>query len=182
MRNPSIGRKWTCGLAVVLCTVGLSAVTVAVDSPVGEAAVAQSGCNAVSAGGSSGWCGLYPGQASSNITEQGMIGVSLNGDSMTVQTQSAATGVVPGTSFACLLLTPASQITQRLQDTLCTAAGGVWLPFGGGSLTIDLGQYPQFENTQFTVQLAANMDANSANGDAFYNDFTVSSVPAGASF
>ena len=43
-------------------------------------------------------------------------------------------------------------------------------------MTIDLSRYPQFLNTQFTIQVAANQDANNANGDAFYNNVTASTV------
>ena len=47
------------------------------------------------------------------------------------------------------------------------------VPDRGRIATIDLSLYPQFRNAQFTVQVAANQDANNANGDAFYNNFTV---------
>ena len=106
--------------------------------------------------------------------------VSTDGRSLTVQTQDASSGVVAATSFACLTTTGASLITHRLEQSLCTAMGGVWLPYSGGSLTIDLTAYPQFLNTQFTVQVAANHDANNANGDAFYNNVSVSTVTAGS--
>jgi hypothetical protein len=86
---------------------------------------------------------------------------------------------VPATSFACLVFVPASQVTRRLQDTQCAMAEGVWFPANGGSVTIDLTQYPQFLNTQFTVQVAANQSADSSNGDAFYNNFSVSTVSGG---
>ena len=163
------GIRWA---ALALIVTGLTAATVGVSA----ADVPHSGCAAVSVGGSSGWCGLYPGNATSNTQEQGLVSVSSTGSSITVQTQSASTGVLAETSFACLTSVPASQITQRLQDTRCAAAGGVWFPFFGGSLTIDLTPYPQFRNAQFTVQVAANQDASNANGDAFYNNVTVSTV------
>ena len=167
------GAKWA---ALALIVTGLATVMVGVSSSTSAADVPHSGCAAVSAGGSSGWCSLYPGNATSNGQEQGLVSVSSTGSSITVQTQSASTGVLAETSFACLTLVPASQITQRLQDTRCTAAGGVWFPFLGGSLTIDLTQYPQFRNAQITVQVAANQDANNANGDAFYNNVSVSTA------
>ena len=133
-------------------------------------------CAVVAAGESSGWCGLYPGNATGNVKELGNVSVSASGTSLTVQTQDAGTDVVPKTSFACLTLTPASAIDHRLQDTQCSEAGGTWFPFSGTSLTIDLNAYPQFLNTQFSVQVAANKDANNSNGDAFYNTLSVSTV------
>lgn len=129
-------------------------------------------CTAVADGQSSGWCALYPGNATGNVQELGDVALSLDGSTLTVQTQSASTGTVPDTSFACLLATDPG--STRMQETLCTQAGGVWIPFTSGAVTIDLTQYPQFSGTTFTVQVAANQDANSANGDAFYNNVTVS--------
>ena len=84
--------------------------------------------------------------------------------------------MVPATSFACLTATPSAQIIHRLQNTLCTRSGGIWLPFTGGALTISLLAYPQFLQAVFTIQVAANQDSNSSNGDAFYNNVSVSTV------
>jgi len=132
--------------------------------------VAHTGCNSVAAGGSSGWCGLYPGNATDNVRELGQVSINSSGTVLTVQTADASTGVVPSTSFACLVFTPPSQIVHRLQGQQCGAAGGVWFPIAGGAQTIDLSAYPQFRNAQFTVQVAANQDAKNSNGDAFYNN------------
>ncbi|MGO9909838.1 MAG: hypothetical protein ACLPQS_01555 [Acidimicrobiales bacterium] len=140
---------------------------------------AHTGCAAVSVGESSGWCGLYPGNATGNTKELGQVTVSGDGQSLVIQTEDASSGAAPATSFACLTATDPTQITHRLQDTQCGDEGGVWLPFTGGSLTVDLTAYPQFLDTQFTVQVAANADAGNANGDAFYNNFSVSTVPSG---
>ncbi len=167
-RRALLGVALTAGVGVLGLSPGASG-----------ADVVHSGCTAVAAGGSSGWCGLYPGNATSNVQELGMVTVSADGSTIVVQTQSASSGVDPATSFACLLSTPASQITHRLQDTLCTSAGGVWLPFVGGSLTISMSQYPQFANTSFTIQVAANKSANDSNGDSFYNNVTVSTAGSG---
>jgi len=141
-----------------------------------SASVTRDPCAAVAAGQSSGWCALYAGNATNNVKQLGAVSVSADGTTITVQTQDAGAGVVPKTSFACLTLTPASEIDHRLQDQQCAAAGGTWFPFSGTSLTIDLNAYPQLLNTQFTVQVAANKDANNSNGDAFYNTLSVSTV------
>jgi hypothetical protein len=143
------------------------------------AAEPHTGCQPVAPGGTSGWCGLYPGNATSNTKELGMVTVSSDGNSIVVNTENAADGNAPGTSFVCLVATPAAQITERLQDRHCDSAGGVWLPFTGGSLTIDLAQYVEFENTTFTIQVAANEHAANANGDSFYNNLSVSTVSSG---
>jgi hypothetical protein len=113
------------------------------------------------------------------VPELGQVTISADGTSLVVQTQSASSATVPATSFACLVFVSASQITQRLQNTQCAKAGGIRFPASGGSFTIDLAQYPQFLNMQFTVQVAANQSANSSNGDAFYNNFSVSTVTGG---
>jgi len=144
--------------------------------------VAHTGCNSVAAGGSSGWCGLYPGNATDNVRELGQVSINASGTMLTVQAADASTGVLPATSFACLLFTAPSQIVHRLQGQQCAAAGGVWFPIAGGSQTIDLTAYPQFLNAQFTVQVAANQDAKNSNGDAFYNNIaadTTSGVSPG---
>jgi len=44
---------------------------------------------------------------------------------------------------------------------------------------VGLTAYSQFLNAQFTVQVAANRDANNANGDAFYNNVSVNTVTGG---
>jgi hypothetical protein len=137
------------------------------------------GCVTTAAGGSSGWCGLYPGNAVDNTKELGLVAVSADGQTLTVQTQDAGTGALPATSFACLTATPSAEITHRLQQTQCADNGGVWLPFTGGALTIDVSGYPQFLDTTFTVQVAASSSAKDANGDAFYNTFSVSTVTGG---
>jgi hypothetical protein len=147
-----------------------------------SADVTHTGCNSVAPGTSSGWCGLFPGNAIDNVRELGQVTISTNGTSLTVQTADASTGVVPATSFACLLFMPPSQITHRLQGQQCAAAGGVWFPMAGGSQTIDLTAYPEFLNTQFTVQVAANQDANNANGDAFYNNIAANTATTGQTF
>ena len=143
------------------------------------AAEPHTGCQSVASGGSSGWCGLYPGDATSNTKELGMVTVSSDGMTIVVSTQSASTGDAPQTSFVCVAATPAAQITKRLQDSHCDAVGGVWLPFAGGSLTIVLSQYGQFQNATFTVQVAANQNASDPNGDSFYNNVSVSTVASG---
>jgi len=108
-----------------------------------------------------------------------MVTVSSDGMTIVVSTQSASTGDAPQTSFVCVAATPAAQITKRLQDSHCDAVGGVWLPFAGGSLTIVLSQYGQFQNATFTVQVAANQNASDPNGDSFYNNVSVSTVASG---
>jgi hypothetical protein len=153
-------------------------VTAAMVSSAG-ATPAHTGCATASVGESSGWCGLYPGNATGNAKELGQVTVSGDGQSLTIQTEDASSGAAPATSFACLTAADPTQITHRLQDTQCADAGGVWLPFTGGSLTVDLTAYPQFLDTQFTVQVAANADARNANGDAFYNNFSASTVTGG---
>ena len=149
---------------------------------IASADVSHTGCNPVGVGASSGWCGLYPGNATNNVRELGQVSISSDGRSLTVQTADASTGVVPATSFACLLFTPPSQITHRLQGQQCAAAGGVWFPMPGGSQTIDLSAYPQFLNTHLTVQVAANQDASNSNGDAFYNNIAADTTTTGVTF
>ena len=126
--------------------------------------------------------GLFPGNATNNVRELGQVSINASGTSLTVQTSDASSGVVPATAFACLLFTPASQIAHRLQAQQCATAGGVWFPMAGSSTTIDLTAYPQFLNAQFTVQVAANQDANNANGDAFYNNITADTTTTGGTF
>jgi len=171
-------RRWAHFAGGVLLTASLVGMAVAFTPTPSGAAEPHSGCAAVSAGGNSGWCGLYPGDATSNVQDLGSVAVSSDGSTITVQTESVSTGMAPETSFACLVSTPASQITKRLQDRHCTSANGIWLPFDGGSLSINLNQYPQFANATFTIQVAANANAHNANGDAFYNNFSVSTVVA----
>jgi hypothetical protein len=168
--------RWIVSTAAV---VSVSAAAISISEAPSGASVPHSGCAPVSAGNTSGLCGLYPGNASSNTKELGSVAVSSDGLSITVQTQDASTAAAPETSFACLVSTPASEITKRLQDEHCTGAGGVWLPFIGGSLTVDLSQYPQFLNTELTIQVAANRSADNPNGDSFYNNFSVSTVVSG---
>ena len=115
---------------------------------------AHTGCATASVGETSGWCGLYPGNATGNAKELGQVTVSVDGQSLTIQTEDASSGAAPATSFACLTAADPTQITHRLQDT-------------------------QFLDTQFTVQVAANADARNANGDAFYNNFSASTVTSG---
>jgi len=161
---------------------GAIAVLVVVTGPALAVSVAQgasadvshTGCNSVAAGATSGWCGLYPGNATDNIRELGQVTIDAGGTSLTVQTADASTGVLPATSFACLLFTAPSDITHRLQGQQCASSGGVWFPIDGGSTTIDLTAYPQFLNAEFTVQVAANQDAKNSNGDAFYNNIAAS--------
>jgi len=178
-----LSRRWpmraAARMAMALIGTSLVVATVALTSAAANADVSHSGCTSVIVGGSSGWCGLYPGNATSNVQELGQVTISADGTSLVAQTQSASSGTVPATSFACLVFVPASQVTRRLQDTQCAMAEGVWFPANGGSVTIDLTQYPQFLNTQFTVQVAANQSADSSNGDAFYNNFSVSTVSGG---
>ena len=133
----------------------------------------------VTVGAGAALAGLYPGNAVNNAKELGLVTVSADGQSLTVQTQDAGMGGVPSTSFACLTAAASAQITHRLQQTQCAAIGGVWFPFAGGSLTIDLTAYPQFLDTAFTVQVAANRSAENANGDAFFNNFSVSTLTGG---
>jgi hypothetical protein len=52
----------------------------------------------------------------------------------------------------------------------------VWISSDGGSFTVDLTQYPQFLNAQFAVQVAASPSAGNSNGDASYNNFSVSTM------
>ncbi len=161
-------------VSVLVVVAGLALITSF--ATIAGADVAHTGCNSVAVGGSSGWCGLYPGNATDNVRELGQVSINAGGTMLTVQTADASTGVLPATSFACLLFTPPSQILHRLQGQQCAAAGGVWFPIAGGSQTIDLSAYPQFLNAQFTVQVAANQDAKSSNGDAFYNNITADST------
>jgi len=179
LRRSESGRRRAEARRVVMALTGATAVAFAIGlSPsAAGATVPHSGCTA-SVGGSSGWCGLYPGNATSNTQEFGQVTVS-DGSSILVQTENASNGAAPLTSFVCLVSTPAAQITHRLQDTQCNAAGGVWLPFTGGSLVIDLSQFPQFLDSQFTIQVAANEHANDSNGDAFYNNVSVSTITTG---
>ncbi|MDA8269635.1 MAG: hypothetical protein M0Z63_03825 [Actinomycetota bacterium] len=167
-RSHRVGRTAPLRLGVALGTAAAGTLGLALLT----AAPASAGtCAAVTDGQTSGWCALYPGNATGNIQELGQVALSTDGSTLTVQTQSASTGVVPGTSFACLTATDPGM--TRLQEQQCAMDNGVWVPFTGGSTTIDLAQYPQFQGTQFNVQVAANQDANSANGDAFYDNFTV---------
>jgi hypothetical protein len=166
-------------LTLLALTGGLLAAGVTVGAGAALAGVSRTGCSDATVGQSSGWCGLYPGNAVNNAKELGLVTVSADGQSLTVQTQDAGMGGVPSTSFACLTAAASAQITHRLQQTQCAAIGGVWFPFAGGSLTIDLTAYPQFLDTAFTVQVAANRSAENANGDAFFNNFSVSTLTGG---
>ncbi len=157
---------------------GLAIAGLVVAAGAASATPPHTGCAATTAGNSSGLCGLYPGNAVDNVKDLGQVAETADGTTLTITTQDAVTGAAPDTSFACLIATPADQIDHRLQDEKCNADGGVFLPFTGGTLTVDLTQFPQFRNTQFTVQIAANDNAGDPNGDAFYNNFSVSSVPA----
>ncbi len=139
----------------------------------------HTGCSAVAVGQTSGWCGLYPGNAVDNVKELGQVLVSSDGLSLTIQTQDMTTGAAPATSFACLTADDSAAATHRLQATQCADSGGAWLPFTGGALTIDLTAYPQFLDAQFTAQVAAGQNAENANGDAFYNNFSVSTLTGG---
>jgi hypothetical protein len=154
-------------------------VAIASLATIASADVTHTGCNSVAVGASSGWCGLYPGNATDNVRELGQVTINSAGTLLTVQTADASTGVLPATSFACLLFTPPTQIMHRLQGQQCAAAGGVWFPMAGGSETIDLTAYPQFLNAHFTVQVAANQDAKSSNGDAFYNNIEADTTTSG---
>jgi hypothetical protein len=179
LRNVGSGTGWRRGArygAILAVTVGSVMGFALASSTAASATPPHGGCAAVSAGASSGWCPLYPGNATSNTQELGMVTVSADGSSIQVETQNASNGAAPQTSFVCLVSSPASQIAHRLPATLCAAAGGVWIPFTGGSLTIDLWQYPQFLNAQFTMQVAANHNAGDANGDSFYNNVGVSTL------
>jgi hypothetical protein len=138
-------------------------------------------CGTVAAGQSSGWCALYPGRAVDNVQQLGAVSVGPDGTVLTVQAEGASTGTPPATASVCL--TPVDPGRSRLQHAQCVAAGGVWIPFTGGSVTIDLAQYPGLEGTTFTVQVGANGDAVDANGDAWYGNFGVtSSLGGGYSF
>jgi hypothetical protein len=177
LRKPESGRRRravTRRAVMSLAGATASALAIGFGPSAAGATVPHSGCSA-SVGGNSGWCDLYPGNATANTKEFGQVTVS-SGSTILVQTENASNGAAPLTSFVCLVSTPAAQITHRLQDTQCTKAGGVWLPFSGGSLVIDLSQFPQFLNSQFTIQVAANEHANDANGDASYNSVSVSTV------
>ena len=165
------------GLAVIVGTVVVASV-----ATIASADTAHTGCSSVGVGATSGWCGLFPGNAIDNVRELGQVSINANGTVLTVQTADASTGVVPATAFACFLFAPASQITHRLQGQQCAAAGGVWFPMAGGSTAIDLTAYPQFLNAQFTVQVAANQDAHNANGDAFYNNIAANTTTTGGTF
>ena len=167
--------------AIVMLVVIVGPALVASFAAVASADVAHTGCNSVAAGASSGWCGLYPGNATDNVRELGQVSINASGTSLTVQTADASTGVLPATSFACLLFTAPSDITHRLQGQQCAASGGVWFPVAGGSTTIDLTGHPQFLNSQFTVQVAANQDASNSNGDAFYNNIAANTKTGGTS-
>jgi hypothetical protein len=181
--TPDHRRSGRSTMARLVLAAGTAAVgtlgTVALAAAPASAATAPT-CTAVESGQDSGWCALYPGDATGNVQELGDVAVSLDGSTLTVQTQSASTGTVPDTSFACLLESDPGR--TRMQQTLCAQAGGVWIPFSGGAVTIDLTQYPQFSGTTFTVQVAANQDANSANGDAFYNNVAVSDTTGSISY
>ena len=133
----------------------------------------HTGCTAIAAGGSSGWCGLYPGNATDNVRDLGQVSLSGDASMLTIKTLSVDSGAAPRTSFACLTKVPAAQITHRLQDTQCNDLGGVWITWSGPSITINVSQYTQFAGGNFTVQVAANEKAGNGNGDAFYNSFGV---------
>lgn len=181
--TPTPGSRWRAGRSV-LVRLALAAGTaaagtlgaVALAAAPASAATAPT-CTSVANGQDSGWCALYPGSATDNVQELGDVALSADGSTLLVQTQSAADGTVPDTSFACLLAVDPGR--TRMQQTQCTDAAGVWIPFTGGSVTIDLAQYPQFAGTDFVVQVAANQDANSANGDAFYNNVAVADSSGG---
>ena len=174
-RWTGIGRLAAVSLGATLAAASL----VGLSSTIGGAAAPDTVCSSASSGGSSGWCGLGPGHANSNTRVQGMVSVSSDGQTIVVNTQDTVSGNAPRTSFVCMVSSPASLVTGRLQETRCGAAGGVWLTFTGGSLTIDLSQYGPFQNAQFTIQVAANPDAANANGDSFYANFGVSTSSSG---
>ena len=155
------------GGALALSGFGIMGANFASATPV------HTGCAPVHTFASSGWCGLYPGNATNNVQDLGQVSLSSNTTMLTIQTQSVDNGTAPRTSFACITSVPADQITHRLQDTQCTKDGGVWITWTGPSITVDMSQYPQFAGTVYTVQVAANDNAGNGNGDAFYNSFTV---------
>ena len=141
-------------------------------SGVASATPVHTGCGATSNGISSGWCNLYPGNASGNAKYLGQILLTNDATLLTIQTQSASDGSIPRTSFACLTLVDSATINHRLQAEQCTNKfNGVWVTWTGSSVTIDVTQYPQFANMLYTVQVAANGSAGNGNGDAFYNSF-----------
>lgn len=160
------------GAALIVAATGISPTAA-------NAAPPHAGCAPAAAGGSSGWCGLYPGNATANVQELGQVTVCADGQSLLIQTEDAVTGSVPDTSFACLVMTDPSQITHRLHQSLCERAGGAWFSADGGSIAINLAQDPQSLNAQFTVQVAASHSADNGNGDAFYNDVSVNTVAGG---
>jgi len=134
----------------------------------------------VTAGTSSAWCGLYPGNAKNNTPEQAQVSLDPTATLLTVLTQNTEDGSAPATTSICLTSTPIPQIDHRLQDQQCTNKfGGVWLTWAGGSATIDLTQVPQFLGTTFTVQVGASASAGNGNGDAFYNNVSVDAAPQG---
>jgi hypothetical protein len=98
--------------------------TFAVPAGTAGAAASHGGCAPVFVGGSSGWCGLYPGNATDNVQALGQVSVSAEGTSLVVQTEDASSGAAPQTSFACLVPAQVSDIEHRLQDVQCTKEGG----------------------------------------------------------
>ena len=142
-------------------------------SGVASATPVHTGCGASYNGIPSGWCNLYPGNASDNAKYLGQILLTNGATLLTIQTQTASDGSIPRTSFACLTLVDSAKIDHRLQAEQCSNKfNGVWVTWSGSSVTIDITQYPQFTNMLYTVQVAANGSAGNGNGDAFYNSFT----------
>jgi len=156
-----------------LCGAALVAGGVEVSANAALAPPVQNGCGTTSAGQSSSWCALYPGNATQNAQEQGQVSLSQDGMTLIVQTQNTFDGQAPATSSACLTATPTAQVSQRLQAQQCTQLGGSWITWQGGSEAIDLAAYPGLLGSLFTVQVGANHDAANGNGDAFYNNFGV---------
>ena len=140
---------------------------------IASATPVHTGCSPTYVNGTSGWCGLYPGNATDNVKDLGQVTLTGNAQLLTIQTLSVDSGAAPRTSSACLSFISSNQINHRLQDTQCTKAGGVWFTWTGPSTTINLTQYTQFYGQIFSVQVQANEHAGNGNGDAFYNGFDV---------
>ncbi len=178
-RRAMSGRHLLRGLAGLGLASGAfgGAVALAAAGAAGAAAV-HTGCSPASVTQSSGFCVLYRGSSSSTAQDLGDVAPNPTGTALTITTKVIATGAAPKTSFACLLPTSASQIDVRLDHVECRVHGGVFVPFSGGTVTIDLSQFPQFLDTQFSAQVGASKDATNPNDDLYYNNFTVSTFPA----
>lgn len=170
--SSNIRQRFATLVACASITIGSAVV---LGPSVASATKPHTGC-AVSVGTSSGWCGLYPGNATNNVKDVASVTMSGDGSLLTIATLSLDTNAPPRTSMSCISMVPLVVQTHRLQAEQCSAINGVWFTWSGASITIDLTQFPQFYGGNFSVQVGANKDAGNGNGDSFYNGFGVLGV------